>query len=158
MYEWGESANTYLILMDSDDGVGKPGRIANTRRSDIVLPDLSYRIVGCLFEVSNAIGTGHRESVFQKAVAEALKGCGIKFKEQVVIPLKFHGKDFLIDDAIVLEIKQGERFKSTNLKQTLAYLKSSGKPLAILANFTLDGVVFKRLVNQDHLKTEKKSK
>jgi GxxExxY protein len=151
--------------MDSDDGVGKPGRIANTRRSDLVLPDLSYRIVGCLFEVSNAIGTGHRESVFQKAIAEALKGCGIKFKEQVVIPLKFHGKevgsyriDFLIDDTIVLEIKQGERFKSTNLKQTLAYLKSSGKPLAILANFTLDGVVFKRLVNKDVLKAEKKSK
>jgi GxxExxY protein len=146
--------------MEGDPDGSKTKTGVKTRREDLILPDLSFRIVGCLFEVSNELGVGHLEHVFQKAVAKALQTQGIHFTQQVTVPLKFQGEqvgtyrlDFLIEDKIVLEIKQGERFKMANMKQTLAYLKSTGKPLAILANFTADGVVFKRLLNQTSMES-----
>ncbi|MFA6100077.1 MAG: GxxExxY protein [Patescibacteria group bacterium] len=121
---------------------------------DLVLPELSYQIVGMLFDVYNTLGYGHLERVYQKAIAEELKRKGLEFKEQVAFNVDYQGKkigsyflDFLIEDKVILEIKQGERFLRGNLNQVNAYLKASGLKLAILANFTPQGVLFKRLVN-----------
>lgn len=141
--------------MDGDDGRLMKKRKPPVRRSDLILPELSYQIVGSLFDVSNELGHGHLERVYQRAVAKALRERGISFHEQARVPLEFSGTpvgwyqlDFLIEDAVVLELKQGERFKTTNIKQINAYLQSAQKPLAILANFRKDGVLFKRIVNE----------
>lgn len=124
------------------------------RRQDMVQPELSYRIVGALFDVYNALGHGLLEKTYQRAVAEALKNRGLAFKEQVPVPIAFQGVevgkqylDFLIEDKVILELKQGDRFKKGNLDQVNAYLKSGNKQLAILANFTKEGVLFRRIVN-----------
>lgn len=137
--------------MSDDPARGKSPKLKN---SDVIFPELSYRIVGTLFDVSNSIGCGHLERVYQKAVAEALKTEGLKFKEQVPVQVDYQGKkvgkyflDFLIEDKVVLELKQGERFLRGNINQVNAYLKSTGLKLAILANFTPQGVLFSRLVN-----------
>ena len=45
--------------------------------------DLSYKIVGILYDVYNALGFGHREVVYRRAIAKALRDAGIKFAEQV---------------------------------------------------------------------------
>ena len=36
------------------------------RRDDLIYPDLSYKIVGCAFDVYNEIGGGHNEKYYQK--------------------------------------------------------------------------------------------
>ncbi len=138
--------------MSDDPDDEKNGKLINN--SSLVLPELSYQIVGILFDVNNSIGYGHLERVYQGAVAEALKANKLKFKEQVPFSIEYQGKkigkyrlDFLIEDKVVLEIKQGERFLRGNISQVNAYLKSTGLKLAILANFTPQGVLFKRLVN-----------
>jgi GxxExxY protein len=124
------------------------------KRGDLILPELSYKIVGVLFDVYNVVGPGHLERVYQRAVAEALKERKLKFIEQVSAPLVFKGKaigkyllDFLIEDKVVLELKQGDRFRKSNIDQVLAYLASTNRELAILANFTQQGVLFRRIVN-----------
>ena len=43
------------------------------QRTDLVLPELSYKIVGVLYRVYNVLGYGLAEIVYQRAVAEALK-------------------------------------------------------------------------------------
>lgn len=123
-------------------------------RTDLIYPELSYQIVGALYSVYNALGPGHHEKYYQRAVAGALKDIGLDFKEQVSIPLKFKGAsigryqlDFLVDNKIVLELKKGDKFSKRNIDQVLQYLKSSGLRLAILANFSSDKVSFKRIVN-----------
>jgi GxxExxY protein len=144
--------------MENDDGLGQKSRI-RLRRSDVVLPDLSYRIVGCLFEVSNEIGSGHLERIYQRAIAESFKRSSLSFKEQVRVPVTFKDKpigwyqlDFLIEDVVVLELKQGNHYRTAHMKQLLSYLKSTNKPIAIIATFRSDGVICKRLVNKDALK------
>ena len=49
---------------------------------DLVYPELSFKIVGCAFEVYNELGYGHLEKYYQKALSVALKNKNLSFKEQ----------------------------------------------------------------------------
>ena len=55
--------------------------------------------------------------------------------------------DFSIDSKIIAELKKDGYFSKTHLEQVLNYLKMSNLKLAILINFTNEGVKFKRIVN-----------
>jgi len=124
------------------------------KRTDLLYPELSYKTVGVLFDVYNNLGPGHHERYYQRAVSQALKEVGLKFKSEMPIPVNFRGTtvgryylDFLIDDKLILEIKKDGYFSKRHIDQVLNYLKSSGLKLAILANFSHRGILFKRIVN-----------
>jgi len=124
------------------------------RRKDLIYPELSYIIIGILFEVFNNLGPSHKEKYYQKAVTVALKSAGAHFKQQVYSPLVFKNKkvgdyflDFLIENKIILEIKSGEKFLKQNISQVYSYLKTSNLKLGILANFTKEGLKFRRILN-----------
>lgn len=121
---------------------------------DLIYPELSFKIVGCTFEVYNELGFGHSEKVYQKALALSFKKHNLIFKEQVYFPVKFQGEvvgkgycDFLIEEKIIVELKKNDRFSKANIDQVNQYLKSSGLKLGILVNYTSTGAIFKRLVN-----------
>lgn len=125
------------------------------KKADFILPDLSYKINGILFEVYKELGAGHRESVFQKATAAGLTDAGLHFKEQVYVPLTFKGQkvgkyflDFLIEDVIVLELKQGLFIPANVIRQTKQYLVALNLKLGIVACFTHNGVILKRIINE----------
>ena len=120
---------------------------------DLVHKELSYFIVGILFNVYNELGGGYQEKYYQRAIASELRKNNINFKEQVIVPLNYGDTgigryyiDFVIDGKIVLEIKVLPRFYSRDIKQVLAYLKSSNLPLGILASFNRQELKFKRIL------------
>lgn len=122
---------------------------------DLILPELSYKIVGISFEVFNQLGPGYLEKYYQKAIAASLKEAGLTFQEQVYAPFIFKGikigkcfLDFLVDNKIILELKVGDRFYENNIKQIYSYLKTNNLQLGMLINFTSSGVKFKRIVNE----------
>ncbi len=124
------------------------------RREDLIYPALSYKIVGCAFDVHNELGGGHHEKYYQRALAEALRNHNLIFKEQVYYSLKYHGKivgkgfvDFIVNDKIIVEIKKGDRYSKRHIDQVLEYLKLNDFKLAILVNFGSDKVSFTRIVN-----------
>ena len=124
------------------------------KRQDLFFPELSYKVVGCAFEVHNALGGGHHEKYYQRALAAAFRNSKLAFNEQVYYPLRYReqivGKDFfdfLVEDRIIVEIKKGSRYSIKHINQVLEYLKSSGLKLAILINFASDEVSFKRIIN-----------
>jgi GxxExxY protein len=119
-----------------------------------IYSELSYKIIGALFEVYNTLGHGHPEKTYQRAVAVALKKAGLKFVEQLYVPVVFGGKvvgknyfDFLIEDKIVLEIKRGDYFVKAHIEQVYQYLISKNLKLGILAYFAPRTVHIKRVVN-----------
>jgi len=123
-------------------------------REDLLYPELSFQIVGILYEVSNTLGYGYLEKYYQKAIAALLKKSMIEFKEQVKVKVKIGGEivaegraDFIIADKIILEIKKGDSFRKNNIDQLHSYLKMTGIKLGILANFTSKGLLSKRIVN-----------
>jgi len=129
-------------------------RHRKVHRDDLILPDLSYEIVGCAYDVFYTIGTGHLEKSYQKALRISFKKAGLSFEEQVCYPLEFEGEvigrnylDYVVNKQIVVEIKKDGRFSKSNIDQVLRYLAVTKMKLALLVNFGLDGVKVKRVLN-----------
>lgn len=123
-------------------------------KAELVYPELSYKIVGLLFEVYNELGPGHKEKVYEKALAVLFEENNIRYEEQLFCPVVLKGKqigkyfiDFLVEKKIVLELKQGIRTSKKNLDQVHTYLKTNNFKLGIIAQFGTDEVKFKRVLN-----------
>ncbi len=124
------------------------------KRNDLIYPELCYQIIGILFEIYKELGSSYQEKYYQKIVAAELKRCRLHYREQVSTPLIYKNNkignyflDFVIENKIVLELKKGERFSQKYIEQVYSYLKASNLKLGIIANFTKNGVRFKRIVN-----------
>lgn len=122
--------------------------------SNLIYPKLSYRIVGSIFETYNHLGYGHRERVYQKALAEELKNNSISFKREIYFPIYYKDKlvskyffDFLVEEKIILELKVSKDFYQNDINQVLAYLKTENYRLGILGIFTFNGVKIRRILN-----------
>lgn len=123
-------------------------------KKDLLYPEHSYELVGCAYDVFNELGFGHHEKYYQRAYAIALQSKKINFKEQVYYSLKFKEKiigkqffDFLIDEKIIIELKKDSRFSKKHIDQVLEYLRTANLKLAMLINFTRNGVIYKRIIN-----------
>lgn len=123
-------------------------------KKDLLYPNLSYKLVGVLFDVSNKMGPGHSEKYYQKAIAAMFDLLEIPYQKEVMVKVALGGgkyiiyfADFIVAGLIVVEIKKGERFLKGNIDQLHSYLKATNLKLGILANFTKNGVQFKRIVN-----------
>ena len=125
-------------------------------KSDLLYPELSYQVVGILFDIFTELGYGYRENQYQKAVEMALKSIKLGYEKELPVKISYKGEfvttvclDFLIDSKIVLELKQGNRFNKKDIEQVYNYLKVTKLKLGILARFTKSGVKFMRVVNID---------
>lgn len=123
-------------------------------KNDLLYPELSYKIIGCAYDVYNELGGGHHEKYYQRAMAMLYKERNIAYKEQLYCPIKFQEKligklffDFLVEGKIIVEIKKGNNFSKRHIEQVLEYLRTSNLHLAIIINFGGDRVYFKRIVN-----------
>jgi len=130
------------------------GGVYTLQRTDLLYPELSFRINGVLFEVARQLGGGHRETYYQRAVAIGLKNEKLTFQEQVFVPLTFQGiqvgkyfLDFLVEDSIVIELKRNLFVSRKIIDQTIQYLQAMNLSLGIIACFTHRGVIIKRVIN-----------
>jgi GxxExxY protein len=119
----------------------------------IIHKELSYRLMGILYAVYNALGPGYQEKYYQKAIKLYLMKEQIPYLEQVRADLIIKGQvigryyiDFVIDHKIVLEIKSRLNFSKRDVLQVLGYLKQSGLELGILASFSTEGLKSKRIL------------
>jgi len=122
--------------------------------ADILYKELSYQIVGALFDTFKTLGSNYQERYCQRAVEKFLIKRRIPFKREVPVEITIederigrHFLDFLINKSVVLEIKKGNRQNMSDIKQVLMYLKTTGLKLGILAYFGSNGVKYKRIIN-----------
>ena len=121
---------------------------------EIIQKDLSYKIMGILFSVQNALGNRYQEKYYQRAIEEAFKIEKIKFKRELCVDLMFNNKkigkyflDFLVEDKVILEVKTVDKLRPKDFKQVLAYLTANNLELGILVNFSSDKLTYKRILN-----------
>lgn len=112
-------------------------------KQEIIYKELSYEIVGIVFDVFNELGYGYKEITYEKAIAKGLQDKQLPYNRQIPFNVTYKGEiiaklifDFLIEDKIILEIKKGNYFNRKNIDQVREYLHVSQKKLAIIANFT----------------------
>ena len=118
------------------------------------LNELSGKIIGAAFEVSNVLGAGFLEKVYENALNKELNLKGLKTQQQA--PLKVYYKDELVGDyfadilvgnEIIIELKTVKEFDEIHIAQCLNYLKITGLKLCLLINFSKPKVEIKRIVN-----------
>jgi GxxExxY protein len=125
-----------------------------TNKEKVIYPELSYTLMGILFEVHNKLGTKYQEKHYQKAIEIKLKELNIPYKREEKVTIEF-GKeklgefyiDFIINDKIILEIKKVWKITQDDVKQVLRYLKATNLKLAIIANFRHKKLEYRRVLN-----------
>lgn len=122
---------------------------------NLLEPELSYRIQGCIFNVSNKYGRGLKEGIYQKALAEEFTKQKVNFMEQKRIniysietgkKLGVYIPDFVIEDRIVVEIKAASFTTISDSNQQISYLKASKYEIAYLVNFNTPKLYIKRSI------------
>jgi GxxExxY protein len=120
---------------------------ANERES------LIHRVIGTIYEVSNVLGAGFLEKVYERALVRELRARGIRAETQASFPVLYKGDrvgeyfaDLLVEEYLVVEIKCVEQFSNQHLAQCLNYLKASGKNIALLVNFQKPKAEWRRVV------------
>lgn len=110
--------------------------------------DITYKIIGCAYQVYNQLGPGLLESVYEEALIYELRKVGLEVKSQVDVPIKYDGIvlsnplriDVLVNDSVILELKSVEELKKVHYKQLQTYLKLMDKKIGLLINFNTDNI------------------
>ena len=120
---------------------------ANERES------LIHNVVGAVYEVSNVLGAGFLEKVYERALLKELRARGIKAETQVPCPIAYKGDcvgeyfiDMLVEDYLLVELKCCDSFSNEHIAQCLNFLRASGKNIALLVNFQKPKAEWKRVV------------
>ena len=123
-------------------------------KDKLLYGDLSYKMMGVIFDVYNTIGSCHKEKYIQEAIATDFDKLKIKYQREVPVPLIYKDKrigkyylDFVVDNKIILEIKRGNGLLQNNFNQLQAYLKALNLKLGILILFSNAKVRFTRILN-----------
>ena len=121
------------------------------RSSEARLSALIERIIGCAFRVSNSLGCGFLEKVYENALAHELRKDGLLVKQQEPIKVIYDGiavgeyfADLLVADTIIVELKAAKEISEAFAAQCLNYLKATGLPLCLLLNFGKPRIDIKR--------------
>lgn len=115
--------------------------------------------MGILFDVHATLGNRYQEKYYQRAVEVAFDKANIRYEKQISVCLSYAGKnigkyilDFIVENKIVVELKTVPSFSKEDIRQVLGYLKSTGLPLGILANFSSPMLTYKRILNPEAIR------
>jgi GxxExxY protein len=116
---------------------------------------LTEQVLGAVFEVSNTLGSGFLEKVYERALLKELGLRGIQAAAQPSFRVTYKGHDvgeyfadILVEDVLVVELKCVERLANEHTAQCLNYLRASGRTLCLLVNFQKPKVEWKRIVRE----------
>ena len=103
---------------------------------------LTERVIGCAYQVSNTLGVGFLEKVYENALAVELRALGTKVEQQKPISVVYHGvivgeyvADMLVDDILILEIKATKAIDLAHEAQLINYLRATGVHTGLVLNF-----------------------
>ena len=118
----------------------------------MITDPLTEKVLAAIFEVSNTIGAGFLEKVYQHALLQELKLRGIQAIAEAPFTVRYKGilvgqyyADILVEDALLVELKCVESLRNEHLATCLNYLKASGLPTCLLVNFQRPKVEWKRV-------------
>ena len=102
-------------------------------------------IIGAAIEVHRQLGPGLLESAYQECLARELLLSNIQFEREVPVPLVYKGVhlecgyrlDFLVNNAVVVEIKAVDGIPPVFEAQLVTYLSLGGWQVGLLINFNV---------------------
>jgi GxxExxY protein len=119
------------------------------------LNKLSETIIGCAMKVSNTLGVGFVEKVYENALGIELRKAGLVAEQQKPVNVFYDGQvvgafaaDIFVNESIIVELKVAGAFDESHEAQLVNYLKAIGLHLDLLLNFGTPRLGIKRKVFQ----------
>jgi GxxExxY protein len=116
--------------------------------------DLTKSILQACFEVSNELGSGFVESVYEKALLVALHDLGLDARAQVPLKVNFRNRivgdffaDIMVGEQVLIELKAAKIIAPVHVAQILNYLKASQLKVGLLVNFGTPRLEYRRFNN-----------
>ena len=110
---------------------------------------ITKEIIGKCFRVSNTLGNGFLEKVYQNALFYELTKSGFNVKQQYPLEVFYEDKvvgeyfaDLLVENRIIVELKATKALEDIHLAQILNYLKACNMDFGLLINFGTPGKFF----------------
>ncbi|MFC1604630.1 GxxExxY protein [Planctomycetota bacterium] len=118
------------------------------------MKQLTERVIQCAFTVSNTLGSGFLEKVYENALVHELRKAGLQVQQQHGIAVYYDGvavgeytADLLVEGVLLLELKAVKNLDDIHLAQCLNYLKATNLRLCLLMNFAKPKLEIRRIVN-----------
>ena len=125
---------------------------ADERR--LILNATSESIIGGAYEVSNELGCGFVEKVYENAMVVEMRLSAMAVRQQYPIKVFYKGElvgdyiaDLLVASNVLVELKAVKALDDVHLAQSMNCLKATGLSLGLLINFGRPRIQVKRVVN-----------
>lgn len=106
--------------------------------------DLTDRILRGAITVHKELGPGLPEYSYQSSLALEMHACGLSFVREHSIAVRYrdvvvgwHRPDFVVENAVVVELKAVAHMEPVFTKQVLTYLKVTRLRVGLLLNFNV---------------------
>lgn len=118
------------------------------------LNEITEAIIGAAFALSNTLGSGFLEKVYENALALELRLLGLNTVQQAPIEVLYRQEcvgeyfaDLLVENSMIVELKAIQKLDPTHMAQVMNYLNATGFKIGLLVNFGQPRVEVKRLVH-----------
>lgn len=117
------------------------------------LNKISETIIGSAYAVSNGLGCGFLEKVYENALAHEIRKKGLIVSQQGELRVLYDGvevglyeTDLLVEGKVLVELKAVRDLNDVFRAQCMNYLRATGLRLCLLINFGNPRVEVKRIV------------
>ncbi len=124
--------------------------------------EITEKIIGCVYKVSNTLGGGFAEKVYENATAIEVGKSGLRARQQYPIKVAYDGivvgefsADLLVEELVLVEFKAVKLLEEVHVAQSLNYLRATGLPVCLLVNFYRPKVEIRRIIPHDSWKSLK---
>jgi len=118
------------------------------------IDEITEKVIACAFTVSNILGSGFLEKVYENAMIIELKSNGLSVEPQkplkVVYKEQFVGEyyaDLFVEEKVIVELKAVKQIDNSHKAQIINYLKACNIRYGLLLNFGNPKVEIKRIAN-----------
>ena len=115
--------------------------------------EITRKIIGCSYIVSNTLGIGFVEKVYENALAHEVRKTGLAVQQQYAFKVRYDGvvvgeffADLLVEERVLVELKAVSALNDEHMAQALNYLRATGKEVCLLINFGTAKIEIKRLL------------
>ena len=126
-------------------------KLLGVTKEELQDDDLTGRIIGASFEVTNELGHGFPEAVYLNALMMALREKGLNAQRQVPLKVRFRNvvvgdffADIVVESTVIVELKSVELLLTDHQVQLINYLTATGFDTGLLINFGRPRLEYKR--------------
>jgi len=122
------------------------------------LNGLSEKVIGRCYAISNVLGSGFLEKVYENALAHELRKLGLNVEVQKPLQVIYDSvivgeyfADLVVEESLLIELKTTNGFNDNHKAQCINYLNATQMPLCLLVNFGRPRVEVKRIFQSHFL-------